>query len=223
MNEQEREQFKAAVNEFDWLGTIPDERYCDHVHSALLEGVFATAEGLGINLQPAGTKWEDDDVDIKWCFDVANENFLRYLLGESKPTGKVRIAQLSCDWKESITGEELSKAIKDVDTSSGAFVSDYPQDAVDSKVMFVSSVELTQQELDLLWESGDLGTGDKDAWEGDSVADIAAQLREHKAVMAEVEVPLTKAELDRMVEEIAEYLQTEATAEDVMRVYNACT
>lgn len=92
---------------------------------------------------------------------------------------KVRIAQLSCDWKDSIPGEELSKAIKSVDVGSGVFVSDYPQDVVDSTVMFISSVTLTRLQLDLLWANGDLTIGDRDVWEGDSVIDIVAQVRKH--------------------------------------------
>lgn len=37
------------------------------------------------------------------------------------------------------------------------------------------------------------------------------------------ETSYSREELDRLVEQIAEYLQTEATASDVLRVYKACT
>ena len=92
---------------------------------------------------------------------------------------KVRIAQLSCDWKDSLTAKELNATIKVVGPTATLY--DYPQDVVDSKVMFVSSVKLGQWELDLLWETGDLGMQDEDVWEGDTVSDIVAQLREHLA------------------------------------------
>lgn len=79
MNEQEHARFKAAVDEFDWLGTIVDDAYCDHVHPALMEGVFTTADGLDISLS------DTDEVDVQRCFDAANESFLRFLLGKVPP------------------------------------------------------------------------------------------------------------------------------------------
>lgn len=90
---------------------------------------------------------------------------------------KVRIVQLSCDWKESFTGKELTVATKSI--GGAAFLYDYDQDVVDSKVMYVSSIELTQQELGSLWAFGDLTMGDEDVWEGDSLVDVIEQLAKH--------------------------------------------
>lgn len=99
---------------------------------------------------------------------------------------KVRIVQLSCDWKESLTGEELTAAGKSV--GGTAFFCSYDQDVVDSKVMYVSSVELSQMELDLLWANGDLTMGDKDVWKGDTVTDIMTQLAKHIEEVTEEEI-----------------------------------
>lgn len=91
---------------------------------------------------------------------------------------KIRIAQLSCDWKDRIRASEINRAAKDV--GGLGVCCDYPQDVVDSHVMYVASVELTDEQLDALWNAGDLGTQDEDFWEGDSVEDIVEQLKKHE-------------------------------------------
>lgn len=88
---------------------------------------------------------------------------------------KYRITQISCDWKDNFTGKELSKAAKSV--GGKAIFYDYDQMEVDEKVMFVSSNTLTDDQLDILWETGDLYTGD-DIWSG-SFEDILKKIDEY--------------------------------------------
>jgi len=70
---------------------------------------------------------------------------------------KMRLAQLSVDWKDSFSGKEITKVIKDV--GGKAEVYDYHQDVVDSKVMFITSEEVSPGDLADLWESLDWRPG----------------------------------------------------------------
>ena len=54
----------------------------------------------------------------------------------------------------------------------------YDQDNVDSKVMVFSSDRLTQRQLDILWEEGDLYTSDR-IWTGNTFEDIVEQILKH--------------------------------------------
>lgn len=94
-----------------------------------------------------------------------------------KGKSKIRIAQLSCDWKDEISEHEVDAALKNCGPNANLYF--YYQDEVDSKVMFVSSITLTQSQLDALWKAGDLATGDVDFWEGDNFDDIIEQLKKH--------------------------------------------
>jgi len=110
--------------------------------------------------------------DMMACIE-AEENLLD---GTMLPEGKIKIAQISGDWEHARFGKQIIDALKAVD---GGFAIDYPQDAVDGVVVFVSNVDLTSDQLDQLWDAGGLVIGDKDFWEGEDVADIAAQLRRY--------------------------------------------
>jgi len=90
---------------------------------------------------------------------------------------KIRVAQISCDWKDSFSGREIVKITQQV--GGDAVIYDYDQDEVDSKVMFISNKPLTIEQLDAIWNAGDLSTEDKDYWEGDSVEDIVNQLTKY--------------------------------------------
>lgn len=111
---------------------------------------------------------------------------------------KVRIAQLQCDWKDRIADNEINKARKDV--GGVGYCCDYDQGEVDSKVMFVSSINLTWEQLNALWNAGDLMMGDRDFWEGDSVEEIVEQLDKYLTQMCNV----TASQMDaiRIAEEL---------------------
>ena len=67
---------------------------------------------------------------------------------------KVRITQLAVDWKEDFRGKDITKAMKLVGGKQ-LFI-DCPQDGVDCKVVFISSVDLSYEQIRELWEVGDL-------------------------------------------------------------------
>lgn len=88
----------------------------------------------------------------------------------------MRIAQSSCDWKDSLSDEEIRTGCLSV--GGEKLIYQYDQDNVDSKVVYYSSHPLSDEQLDELWEAGDLFTGDNDYWEG-SFKEIISQIRHH--------------------------------------------
>ncbi len=85
----------------------------------------------------------------------------------------MRITQLSVDWKDEFDGEEIATFSDQVGGSKCVYP--YDQNNVDSKVMVISSDQLTQKQLDILWEEGDLYTGDR-IWTDETFEDIVMQI-----------------------------------------------
>ena len=103
----------------------------------------------------------------------------------------MKITQLECDWKDNFTGKELNKAGKSV--GGKAIFYDYDQGEVDAKVMFVSSHDLSQSQLDELWNEGDLYTGDK-IWSGKNFKEILTKIKKYRdETVAEEEVKYGKS------------------------------
>lgn len=90
----------------------------------------------------------------------------------------MKITQIECDWKEHFTAKEINKASKSV--GGKGILYDYAQMEVDAKVTFVSSHELTVDQLDKLWSVGDLYTGD-DVWEGKTFEEIIKKIEDYVA------------------------------------------
>lgn len=88
----------------------------------------------------------------------------------------MKITQLECDWKDNFTAKEINKAAKSV--GGKGLLYDYAQMEVDSKVMFVSSHELTDAQLDKLWSVGDLYSGDV-IWEGKTFDVIVDKIKHY--------------------------------------------
>ncbi len=70
----------------------------------------------------------------------------------------MRLIMLECDWKDNLTGKEFRKACKQVGGEEQIY--DFDQDDVDSKIWFVCSHELREEQLRELWIVGDLYTCD---------------------------------------------------------------
>ena len=90
----------------------------------------------------------------------------------------MRIAQLQCDWKEDFTRKEI-RTVQSV-VGSSTLYTEYVQDNVDSKVMYVSSHPLTLKQMDQLWEVGDLW-GDWEVIEGKTFRDCIKDLEDRTA------------------------------------------
>jgi len=88
----------------------------------------------------------------------------------------MKITQLDVDHRDEFDGEEIATLIEKVGGKKCVYP--YDQDNVDAKVMVFSSHPLTQKQLDILWEEGDLYTGDK-TWTGDTFEDIVKQILKH--------------------------------------------
>ena len=70
----------------------------------------------------------------------------------------MRVAQWAVDWKEEFKMKDLTRLSKLV--GGQQLMYDYQQDCVDVKVVYLSSHPLTNQQLDRLWEAGDLWCDD---------------------------------------------------------------
>ena len=90
----------------------------------------------------------------------------------------MRVAQMSVDWKEDFDLDEVNRLAKRIFRAQPYHLYCYDQNHVDSKVIYLSDRHLSQEELDRLWNAGDLGAGDRDFWEG-SFDDIIQQLKQN--------------------------------------------
>ena len=88
----------------------------------------------------------------------------------------MRLTQLDVDHREEFDGEEIAMLTDQVGGSKCVYP--YVQNNVDSNVMVFSSDQLIQKQLDILWEEGDLYTGDR-IWTGDTFEDIVQQILKH--------------------------------------------
>ena len=86
----------------------------------------------------------------------------------------MKITQLSADWKEDVSIDDVCTALNAVGPGGHAY--DYDQSTTDSKIMIFSSEELTQKQLDELWVIGDLWTEDQ-VWVGESFEDILKKIK----------------------------------------------
>lgn len=87
----------------------------------------------------------------------------------------MKLTQLNCDWKDDFGGAELVQAMGEC---GGGKASVIPYDVlseVDSLVLVVSSEPLTDDQLDELWEAGDLLTSE-DVWQDDTFEGILKQI-----------------------------------------------
>jgi len=86
----------------------------------------------------------------------------------------MRIVMLECDWKDEITSNEINDAL---DTVGGRrLVYPFDQSMVDSKIMYISSHELSESDLGELFEAGDLITAQFNYVEGKSLREIIEKL-----------------------------------------------
>ncbi len=87
----------------------------------------------------------------------------------------MKITQVNCDHKEDIE-DEIDSFLAKAENFMYTHDYEYTQDHVDSNVAFLSDTPLTEEQLDKLWQVGDLHTGDHH-WEGDSFDDILGQIK----------------------------------------------
>ena len=100
---------------------------------------------------------------------------------------KVRITQLAVDWREDFRGKDITKAMKLVGGKQ-LFI-DCPQDGVDCKVVFISSVDLSYEQIRELWEVGDLWS-ECEYIDGNTYKEALKQLK----LFADIDVQLNKVE-----------------------------
>ena len=100
---------------------------------------------------------------------------------------KVRITQLAVDWKEDFRGKDITKAMKLVGGKQ-LFI-DCPQDGVDCKVVFISSVDLSYEQIRELWEVGDLWS-ECEYIDGNTYKEALRQLK----LFAKLDVQLNRVE-----------------------------
>jgi len=85
----------------------------------------------------------------------------------------MKVAQWAVDWKEDFAFKDINRLATLV--GGKKLMHDYAQDCVDSKVMFISSHELTYEQLDELWRIGDLWCDD--VISGKNFAEVKKNLR----------------------------------------------
>jgi hypothetical protein len=107
----------------------------------------------------------------------------------------VKITQINVDWKDSFDAKEIKAAFKDVGGTQSIY--DYDQSDVDSKVMFVSSIDLTPEQLDKLWSAGDLFTSDE-TFSGKDFDEVVKKIREY----ADKQNPENESLIDRTINKL---------------------
>lgn len=93
----------------------------------------------------------------------------------------MRLIQLEHDWKAYLDEVTLKNAIDTMIRVGFTQIQVYnvPQDNVDSHVYFFCSEYLTPEQIQQLWEGGDLGTGDKEYWDADDFPQLLEKIKEH--------------------------------------------
>jgi len=87
----------------------------------------------------------------------------------------MRIVMLAVDWKDEITADEINNAL---DTVGGRrLVYPFDQSMVDSKIMYVSSHELGEDDLYELFETADLNLASEEYIEGKNIDNILKKLK----------------------------------------------
>lgn len=91
-------RLKTKLENFDWLATIPDDRYCECVHPTLMEITFSLMGELGADL----TEGEEFEANQPF-FDAVNESFLRYQLDGLEETNIQTVINRLEAWAETET------------------------------------------------------------------------------------------------------------------------
>jgi len=94
------------------------------------------------------------------------------------------ITQLAVDWKEGFAGKDINNATRRVGGQKLFF--ECRQGSVDCNVAYVSSQPLTIQEIDRLWDVGDLWS-EADVIEGNTFEEALNHLKKYVALSALVE------------------------------------
>jgi hypothetical protein len=89
----------------------------------------------------------------------------------------MKISVQSVDWKENFPAKTVKAAFDIVGGEQHMY--DYVQDCVNTKIAIFSSDELTDIELDQLWDAGDLCLSDVVFWEGDSIESVITEVEEY--------------------------------------------
>ena len=86
----------------------------------------------------------------------------------------MKIGVLCWDWKESLDSDLMTDMIK----KAGPYINTFDNMASDDKMMFISSDKLTKDDLNNLYEAGDLLLCDE-IWEGKDVKSIIKSIEEY--------------------------------------------
>lgn len=88
----------------------------------------------------------------------------------------MKIAMLDTDWKDGFLISEMKKGFKAVGDKGFVYV--YSDHTSDANILFFSSHQLTQEQLDRLWILGDFCLGDH-SWVGKTFDEILKYVREY--------------------------------------------